>query len=394
MKKKEVFRTSARFQQQNCPGSPTASRDISTPSTAVAAAGVRIHTAMEIATKHDYLEAAYHCEDPESFLQQHGAAACDIMQLNSFDAGYVKKAMTEIAALLIEAKAKGWKLLWSQREPSLYADCGEYAFAGHADLVIGFDACVVCADYKTGALDVVETDENAQIHGYARFYADLGLPVRVYILARGNDPFCSFTTLTQEHIAVIVKQMDAEAKACMEHDAPRKTGKWCTYCPAKCTTRCPESTEAMATFERTSIQQRDISAVLQWKPEMKAAWLQRYAVVKKIYEDAYDMLKEDAANGNVPGYTVFVTHPRSVIDMAGLVKALMDEGVAALDIVAASKISMSDLEDLFWNHAKALAKITGEKCAKKDVLDRLAEITKDYVERGERKTLKGTKGDE
>ncbi len=114
---------------------------------------------------------------------------------------------------------------------------------GTADVTIVDVDWIFLKDYKNGRI-IVEVEDNEQMMNYA-----VGL-LHEHPEARGvtvnlvqpnayhEDGCIREQTFTADRLKLFEIQMKQAADATSKPNAPRRTGEWCTYCPAK--TRCPE----------------------------------------------------------------------------------------------------------------------------------------------------------
>lgn len=114
---------------------------------------------------------------------------------------------------------------------------------GTADVTLVDPGWIHLADYKNGRI-VVEVTNNEQMKNYA-----VGLlhehpdarGVTVHLVqpnAIHEDGCIRHETYSADELKLFELQMKQAADAVSKPNAPRRTGAWCTYCPAKI--RCPE----------------------------------------------------------------------------------------------------------------------------------------------------------
>lgn len=122
---------------------------------------------------------------------------------------------------------------------------------GHSDLIVGCkDGVTIVSDWKFNFLEVPEAYSNIQLRGYVCLLADerpyLGA-IHAVLVAGGNRRPFTAAKYTGEVVGQANDHITSILNIALDEDAPRiPSPAACKYCPARCTTRCLETLEALA----------------------------------------------------------------------------------------------------------------------------------------------------
>jgi hypothetical protein len=149
--------------------------------------------------------------------------------------------------------------------------------SGHPDLIVLCkDQTTLLFDYKFNFLDVPRASQNLQLMGYvclangSNLYFD---PIYAYLTAGGNkDPFTG-TVYDHNARAAAYERLAEIANAATSADAPRiPSPEACKYCPAKCTSRCPETMQEISGDGSTSSLMHRIELLPSDKKTVRELW--------------------------------------------------------------------------------------------------------------------------
>lgn len=216
-----------------CPGSHRACEGLESKDSAQSIAGTAGHKALE-----NYYKQ-YRAEERkpiDAFLDG----------LDDMIAGRCRWYADTIDGLIEEHG--GAEFIYTELETALrfFADD---MLTGHIDLVVVCkDKVCLIVDYKFNWLEVPRAAQNLQLMGYAVLvsgFVSLGddAVIHAVLTAGGNDePFTAVKYNAWDIIKAethLIKNVIAQAK---DAYAPRiPSDEACKYCPAKCSTRCPET---------------------------------------------------------------------------------------------------------------------------------------------------------
>jgi hypothetical protein len=161
-------------------------------------------------------------------------------------------------------------------------------------------------DHKNGRI-LVEHNDNDQLKQYAVFILHEHPDVEsvTVTISQPNAPhiegFVRSATYTVDELKVYEIQMKAAAEATGAPDAPRKTGEWCAWCPAK--TRCVEHDQML--LEEAGADFRDDEPPEQLPVPKSSLALAHKAKWVPVIEAWCNLVKADIQreleNGNVVG---------------------------------------------------------------------------------------------
>lgn len=322
------FRMSAAQRVALCPGSVKASIGIGEGKTSPEAErGTRIHAALA-----DYFS--------------HGPATKDGISkmLTTPEEADTAVVMAEMTEKLIG------ELGGIDGKPLCEAEVEAAGWTGHIDLMAmlnGGDLLVI--DWKTGRGAVADSDENAQLRAYAvgaiRKATDLGWcyggQVTVAIIQPFEKTVPCFYSIGD--IAVAGQELVAWRAGAEADTAPRvPSPDACKYCPAKATSRCPETTNLPATLAESAP-----LVDLRTMPGAKLAGLIAAGeIVAKLLDEAKDAARDRLKAGEEVGDLALgkPRKTRSIADNLAALQRLADKGVNQKAIFGFCKVSIPEIE--------------------------------------------------
>lgn len=269
---KPVFRCSELKRIADCSGSKKAASGMPTKSGAQCIVGNEAHKVLENYFKN------YHIEGNE----------LDTSGLDDYTAFRVRR-YAEKAEEMAEEHGGICSLI---TESAHEIECESFILTGHIDLLIYCDdGMTIVIDWKFNYLDVPTAGENIQTLGYAVLTACS--PVKVALFADGNeeqeDKFTCATYTDKQLKGSAVDYLVTICEAAMKNEASRNpTEDACKYCPAKCSTRCPETVQGATEPSKEMITYA--STLPTAKDDVKALF-QRACEVAKLADDMKKRIK-------------------------------------------------------------------------------------------------------
>ena len=207
-----------------CPGKLLACEGIQSKDSVQSTAGTAGHAALEqYYNQHGYMPV----EAFTGTLDDMTASRCH----------WYAKTIDELiashgGALSIQTELHLKRMLWEGVELS-----------GHIDLLVRCnDGIDMIVDYKFNFLEVTRASQNLQLMAYGILWQPQAREeIHTILTAGGNEePF----TATPWGAGTLFAAFNEMVKICwpaMKIDAPRCPSDACRYCPAKCSSRCPET---------------------------------------------------------------------------------------------------------------------------------------------------------
>lgn len=204
------------------------------------------------------------------------------------------------------------------RGPVCEIECSVMGWTGHPDWLVQLqDGTLVVVDWKTGRAEVADSNQNAQLLGYAvaanQLARTLGwagpedkmIPVIAAIVQIG-EPVVPVEYSPDDLVAASYDLIEWKRKA-EAKDAPRVPSTLgCAYCPALGTDRCPETmqiTTALAKVEPHSISAMDGDRLF--------SVYEAGQIVEKLMKKAKEEIKARLNRGEAVGDLCFGTPKKS-----------------------------------------------------------------------------------
>ncbi len=127
--------------------------------------------------------------------------------------------------------------------------CDDIEISGQPDLIVRCnDGKWLVFDWKTAFAEVPAASRNVQLAGYAWLLSineGIGNGIEAFLFSAGNkDNALTGTCYGAEEITAVKEKLKQIVADSEKPDAPRCPSDYaCQYCPAKCSTRCPETLE-------------------------------------------------------------------------------------------------------------------------------------------------------
>lgn len=266
-----------------CPGSLRAAEGMSSPDTAQSEAGTAGHAALE----------RYYMQPGHLLSRENEAIDPVDAFLDGLDDMIASRARWYVKTINgLIASHGGAKDIWTEVEMSAAIIEG-VTLTGHADLIVQCaDGIDLLIDYKFNWLEVPRASQNVQLMGYAWLWAaehTVSNPIHAILTAGGNEEPFTAAEYNANALESAHKRLCEIAQDAVLLGAGRSVSdEACKYCPAKCSTRCPETLEEIADGENYLIHRADNL------PESKGAVLDLWnkaAFLEKLIKDYKDRVK-------------------------------------------------------------------------------------------------------
>jgi len=330
-----------------CPGAHLAQKDIpEQPSGEAAESGRRIHAALKNSSNTAALNAL-------SYKEREIFDACRAIE---------KKLVlewfgTDHPPMQVYREERLWVKFYGPTKAIL-------EHSGEPDAIFHSGAKALIVDYKTGMGEVDDATENLQLRDLACLFRGdqmrQGKPLVecataiIQPLSTHEPVLCVYNEPQMDRAAV---EMMARIASSNDPKSPRIPGKHCMFCRAALTNSCAEHQKwASATLPAF----RDILQVpvVEWKPEQRAIFCERYKTAAEWLESTWKAMKEGAKNDPafVPGWSLqdgSVKHP--LTDVEGLITRFCALGGKPEQLAPALRVTKGDLPECL----KAVTKLKG-----------------------------------